>query len=171
VHLTTMKSYVAPIVGEEGSVAWPSAKPLDTGALDMRAVPEPHRRVPANVPIESFAPSEEAFKQFVAERERLTLWSNQAFALYSEPGESREAFLDRCREEAERRIEEETERLEGTFRRRIDQVKERSERDVRDIDEKDQPPSNVAWGQATTWRRSRRSSAPGTASCRRSATS
>jgi D-glycero-alpha-D-manno-heptose-7-phosphate kinase len=147
VHLTTMKSYVAPIVGEEGTVSWPAAKPLDSSALDVRAVPEPHRRISASVPASALTPSEDAFKQFVAERERLTLWSNPGFGLYSEAGESREAFAARCREEAERRIEDETERLEGTFRRRMDQVKELSERDVRDIEERDQPPSNVAWGQ------------------------
>jgi len=145
VHLTTMKSYVAPIIGEEGNVAWRSARPFDAASLDMRAVPEPHRRITTKEP--TVSPSDEAFKQFVAETERLTLWSNQAFGLYSASGESREAFAERCREEAERRIEDETERLEGTFRRRIDQVKERSERDVRDIEERDQPPSNVAWGQ------------------------
>lgn len=143
VHLTTVKSYVVPIVGEEGNVSWPSAKALDTSSLDMRAVPEPHRRLTASVP--TLSPSDEAFKQYVAETERLTLWSNPTFGLYSEPGEPREAFRARCREEAERRIEEETERLEGTFRRRIDQVKERSERDEREVEIEDK--SNVAWGQ------------------------
>ncbi len=153
-HLTTMKSYVAPIEGAEGIVAWQSARPLDAASVDMRAVPEPHRRISTAVPAESLMQSEDAFRQFVAETEKMTIWSNPAFSLYSEPGESREAFAGRCREEAERRIEEETERLEGTFRRRIDQVRERSERDSREIDSKQESPNNdarqdvnVAWGQ------------------------
>jgi hypothetical protein len=110
-------------------------------------VPEPHRHITGNVPPEALAQAQDAFRQFIAETEKLAIWGNQTFGLYSAPGESREAFAARCREEAENRIEEETERLEGTFRRRIDQVKERSERDVRDIEERDQSPSNVAWGQ------------------------
>jgi D-glycero-alpha-D-manno-heptose-7-phosphate kinase len=144
VHLATVKSYVAPVVGEEGKVAWTSARPLDSTVLDVNAVPEPHRRLSGTVPPEALAQSQDAFRQFVAETERLAIWSNQAFAMYSTPGESRETFAEHCREEAERRIEDETERLEGTFRRRIDQVKERSERDSR---EEETESSNVAWGQ------------------------
>jgi len=144
VHLAAVKSYVAPIEGEDGVVNWTSARPLDTAVLDVRAVPEPHRHLAGNVPIETLAQSLDAFRQFVAERERLSIWGNTTFGMYSQPGESREAFAARCREEAEHRIEDETERLEGTFRRRLDQVKERSERDSR---EEETESTNVAWGQ------------------------
>ena len=144
VHLAAVKSYVAPIEGEGGVVNWTAARPLDTAMLDVRAVPEPHRRLAGNVPIETLAQSLDAFRQFVAERERLSIWGNTTFGMYSQPGESREAFAARCREEAEHRIEDETERLEGTFRRRLDQVKERSERDSR---EEETESTNVAWGQ------------------------
>ena len=60
-------------------------------------------------------------------------------------------------EEANRRLEDEQERLESTFRRRIDQLRERSEREQREIDDKTQEEGgrrdetqevNVAWGQA-----------------------
>jgi hypothetical protein len=75
--------------------------------------------------------------------------------MYSQQGESRKDFLTRCNEEAKHRIEKEQERLEGSFRRRIDQVKERSERDTRELDNDDTQPMeqrgqdvNVAWGQA-----------------------
>ena len=74
--------------------------------------------------------------------------------MYSAPGESREAFLARCIEEANRKLEDEAERLESTFRRRIDQVKEKSERDHRDLEDKNPRPAdgplenvNVPWGQ------------------------
>jgi hypothetical protein len=147
VHLAAVKSYVAPVEGDDGIVNWAAARPLDPAQLDMRAVPEQHRRLTGTVPPEALPQSQEAFRQFVAEREKLSIWSNQAFGMYSQPGESREAFAERCREEAERRIEDETERLEGTFRRRIDQVKERSERDSRAESEDDTLTPNVAWGQ------------------------
>ena len=73
----------------------------------------------------------------------------------SEPGESRESFLDRCLQIAKRRVEDESERLESTFRRRIDQLREKSEREDRDRDSdesqhNDMGPDgevNVAWGQ------------------------
>src|SRR5439155_4873070 len=97
---------------------------------------------------------EDAFRQFVAEREKLQLFHNAAFAIYSESHESRDAFQQRCLEEANRRLEDEAERLESTFRRRIDQVKERSERERRELESKDERPTDanvenvsVAWGQ------------------------
>ncbi|HWS71908.1 MAG TPA: hypothetical protein VN605_07320, partial [Thermoanaerobaculia bacterium] len=75
-------------------------------------------------------------------------------AIYSEPHETREAFLQRCLEEANRQLESERERLEGTFRRRIDQLKEKSDREQREIDSTEDSghgePSqdvNLAWGQ------------------------
>src|SRR2546430_9314039 len=111
----------------------------------FRSVPEPHRRISTAVPAEALTQSEEAFRQFVAETEKVTIWGNPGFGLYSEPGESRQAFALRCREEVEKRIEDETERLEGTFRRRMDQVKERSERDLGE-EESEQPSSNFPWG-------------------------
>jgi D-glycero-alpha-D-manno-heptose-7-phosphate kinase len=146
-HQTALKSYVAPIVGEEGNVVWTSARPIDPAALDMRAVPEPHRRIGGAVPAETLVQSQDAFRQYVAETEKLSIWCNPEFGLYSAAGESRETFAARCREEAEHRIEDETERLEGTFRRRIDQVKERSERDSREDESQEETASNVAWGQ------------------------
>ena len=83
------------------------------------------------------------------------MFANQAFSLFSQPNESREAFVERCVEEAKHRIEDDAERLEGTFRRRLDQVKERSVRDQREIDAKDEETGdqprqdvNLAWGQA-----------------------
>ena len=97
--------------------------------------------------------AEEAFRQFLASTEKLRLYHNGEFGIYSEPNESRDSFLARCREEARRRVDDEAERLEGTFRRRLDQVRERSERDQREIDKDDTVPKNMsnevnlAWGQ------------------------
>jgi D-glycero-alpha-D-manno-heptose-7-phosphate kinase len=157
-HLSIMRSYVAPINPADGSVAWQNARPLDPERLDIRAVPDPSHRTSASVSPEMLtqeaAQSEETFRQFLASTEKLRLFHNAEFGLYSEPQEPRDAFLARCMEEAKRRINDEAERLEGTFRRRLDQVKERSERDQREIDNDDTVPKdmskdvNVAWGQA-----------------------
>lgn len=156
-HLAISRSYVAPINPHDGSVAWHNARPLDPERLDIRAVPDPSHRTDASVSPEMLtqeaAQSEDTFRQFLASTEKMRLFHNAEFGLYSEPNEPRDSFLARCREEARRRADDEAERLEGTFRRRLDQVKERSERDQREIDNDDTVPKNMskevnlAWGQ------------------------
>jgi D-glycero-alpha-D-manno-heptose-7-phosphate kinase len=156
-HLSILRSYVAPINPADGTVAWQNARPLDPERLDIRAVPDPRHRTTVAVSPETLTheatQSEETFRQFVTSTEKLRLFHNAGFGLYSEPHESRESFLERCLEEAHRRLDDETERLEGTFRRRLDQVKERSERDQREIDNDETVPKdmskevNLAWGQ------------------------
>jgi hypothetical protein len=103
------------------------------------------------------ARSDEAFRQFLSEKERLQIFHNPTFGLWSEHNETRAAFVQRCIEEANRRIEDQAERLESTFRRRIDQLKQRSEREEREMDQQEENTGirdesrqdlNVAWGQA-----------------------
>ena len=93
--------------------------------------------------VQAAAQAEEGFKQFVAEREKLQIYHNAAFALFSQPHETRSAFVQRCFEEANRRLEDEAERLESTFRRRIDQVKERSQRDFREMEANEERPAEA----------------------------
>jgi GHMP kinase-like protein len=158
-HQTLLRAYAVPIDVNETSVTWSDAKPVNPEHLEMHAEPDPNRRISPKIPFtgltQAAAQAQDAFKQFVAEHEKLQLFQNPAFAIFSEPHESREAFLARCIAEANRRLEEETDRLESTFRRRIDQVREKSERDTRELESKEPHPSdaplkdvNVAWGQA-----------------------
>jgi D-glycero-alpha-D-manno-heptose-7-phosphate kinase len=153
------RSYVAKILSSDGSVDWHDARLMNADTLDLRAVPDPERSIhdalTPEVLMQAAGPAEEAFRQFLIESERLHLFHNPAFDLWSQPGEERGAFVQRCREEATRRIEDESERLESTFRRRIDQVKERSQRDSRELDANEETPHdergggdvNLAWGQ------------------------
>ena len=204
VHVDIVKSFVAPMHVSDGTVRWTEARTIDPEKLDIRAVPDPNHHVDDTLKPEALMQgalqSEDAFRQYVAGTAKLTIFHNPEFALYSQQGESRQAFLTRCNEEAKRRIDEEQERLEGTFRRRIDQVKERSERDQRELDANDEAPPASAVRTSTSpgvrpsttspaasprhWRRRRtrsaktitsprsaRSSAPGTKSSRSSATS
>src|SRR5262249_53704423 len=153
-----VRTYAALIDVAEGTVLWSDAKQISPESLKMHAEPDPDRRISPKTSFDAVAQaalqSQDAFKAFVADREKLQLFQNAAFGMYSEPGDPREAFLRRCGEEANRQLEDQTERLESTFRRRIDQVKERSERDRREIEAKIERPSdipadnvNVAWGQ------------------------
>ncbi|HJT16688.1 MAG TPA: hypothetical protein VJ853_04845, partial [Thermoanaerobaculia bacterium] len=127
VHLTLVRSYAVPIDVNESSVTWSDAKPVNPEHLEMHAEPDPNRRISSKISFsgltQAAAQAQDTFKQFVAEHEKLQLFHNPAFAIYSEPHETREAFVARCIAEANRRLEEETDRLESTFRRRIDQVK------------------------------------------------
>ena len=159
VHETIVRSYAAPVDVKDGAINWSEARIINTAKLDLRTVPDVKRKFIAQISPEllslSAAQADDAFRQHVAETETLRIFSNPPFTMYSQPHESRDAFLARCLEEANRRVETEAERLESTFRRRLDQVKERSERDSRQLESKDTSPQtertqdvNVAWGQA-----------------------
>jgi D-glycero-alpha-D-manno-heptose-7-phosphate kinase len=160
-HSSSVRSYVAPIEARDGAVMWHHASRIDPETLDIRAVPDPaHRMDTAIAPevlAQTAARSDEAFRQFLSEKERLQIFHNPTFGLWSEHNETRAAFVQRCIEEANRRIEDQAERLESTFRRRIDQLKQRSEREEREMDQQEENTGirdesrqdlNVAWGQA-----------------------
>jgi len=160
VRHSVVRSYIAPVATNDGTVLWQQASQIDADKLDIRAVPDADRKTAIEFASDDLTQiataSEEAFKQFVGETEVLRIYHNAGFALYSEADETKASFLDRCFDEANRRLDDETERLESTFRRRLDQVKERSQRDQREIDAKEEnEPSeirntevNVNWGQA-----------------------
>src|SRR5258708_37810466 len=127
----------------DGTVRWAEARTVEPEKLDIRAVPDPNHHVDDELKPEMLMQgallSEDAFRDYVSGTAKLTLLHNPEFALYSQQDEGRSAFLKRCAEEAKLRIELQQEKLESTFRRRIDQVKELSERDQRERDASDEP--------------------------------
>jgi len=157
-HHSVVRSYVAPIEDIDGRVLWQLARPVDLNRLDLRVIADPERKVNSSIrpetALESAIESEDSFRTFLVENERLRIFHNPTFALYSDANESREAFRERLTEEANRRVSERTESLESTFRRRIDQLREKSEREQRDRVKPEESRSdeaahdvNVAWGQ------------------------
>lgn len=157
-HHSVVHSYVAPVEDIDGRVLWQMARPVDLKRLDLRVIADPERRVNSSVRPETVLQqareSEESFRTFLVENQRLHIFHNGTFGLFSEFSESREAFVDRCMDEANRLLSEKIESLESTFRRRIDQLRERSEREERVRETGDQTSSekaandvNVAWGQ------------------------
>jgi D-glycero-alpha-D-manno-heptose-7-phosphate kinase len=158
IHHQTVRSYIAPIGLNDGRVHWHQASLIDSEKLDIRAVPDPSRNVdgafPPEVLAQNAAQGEEGFKQFLEQNERLQIFHNPSFGFWSEPAETRESFIERCMEEANRQVEDQQERLESTFRRRFDQLRERSEREQRSLEENEQATDrekqeiNVNWGQA-----------------------
>jgi D-glycero-alpha-D-manno-heptose-7-phosphate kinase len=159
IHHQTVRTYIAPIAAHDGRVLWHQASLIDPEKLDIRAVPDPERQLEIGISpealVQNASQGEEGFKQFLEQSERLLIFHNPTFGLFSEPAEPRNAFIERCLEAANRELEDEQERLESTFRRRIDQLRERSEREQREIDDSDDASRpdknqevNVAWGQA-----------------------
>jgi len=157
-HHGVVRSYVVPIEDIDGRVLWHMARPVDLNRLDLRVIADPERKVNSSIraetALESAMESEDSFRTFLVENERLRIFHNSTFALYSDANESRDAFRERLTEETKRRVSERTEALESTFRRRIDQLREKSEREQRDRVKADESPSdqaaqdvNVAWGQ------------------------
>lgn len=156
-HLQSVRSYLAPVTPADGHVLWHQASQIEAEKLDIRAVPDPARGVEIGVTPETLvrnaAQAQDGFKQFLEQNARLLIFHNPNFGIYSEPAETREAFIERCLEEANRQLEDQQERLESTFRRRIDQLRERSEREQRELDDdetrtrSEQKEVNVAWGQ------------------------
>jgi D-glycero-alpha-D-manno-heptose-7-phosphate kinase len=158
IHHQTVRSYIAPIGRNDGRVHWHQASLIDSEKLDIRAVPDPSRNVDSVIAPETLAQNaaqgEEGFKQFLEQNERLQIFHNPAFGFWSEPAETRQSFIERCMEEANRQVEDQQERLESTFRRRFDQLRERSEREQRvledddDATDREKQEINVNWGQA-----------------------
>ncbi|MDQ3283378.1 MAG: hypothetical protein M3Q69_18415 [Acidobacteriota bacterium] len=157
-HHQTTRSYIAPLVPADGRVMWHQASLIDQEKLDIRAVPAATRANEATISPDALAQTaangEDGFRQFLEQNERLHIFHNAGFGIYSEPTETRQSFIERCMEAANRQLEDEQERLEHTFRRRIDQLRERSEREQREIEKNEDTirsegqEVNVAWGQA-----------------------
>ncbi|MGZ8867367.1 MAG: GHMP family kinase ATP-binding protein [Thermoanaerobaculia bacterium] len=157
-HHVVTRAFLAPVAEGDAGVLWHKGRPIEAEKLDLRAVPDPERKIDRSMPAEKLQQevvrAQESYRQFLEESERLRVFHNATFGMYSEPNETREAFLARCMEEAQRRLGTEAERLESTFRRRMDQLRERSEREDRAIENREeadrdesQPGVNVAWGQ------------------------
>ncbi len=78
---------------------------------------------------------ERAFRDWVYQNAKVTIWVNEALDLASNPGESKEAFLKRARREARFRAQEETKKLEKKYQRRIASLQRRLERERRELAE------------------------------------
>jgi D-glycero-alpha-D-manno-heptose-7-phosphate kinase len=156
-HHQTVRSYIAPIAANDGRVLWNQASLIDADKLEIHAVPDPERQLEIGISpealVQNASQGEDGFKQFLEQNSRMLIFHNPTFGLFSDPAEPRDAFITRCLEAANRELEDEQERLESTFRRRIDQLRERSEREQRELDDSEDATRaekqevNVAWGQ------------------------
>lgn len=150
--VTRTRTVVAPIDTAAADVEWGSSLDLNEDQLELENAP-PGKA--GDLP-DLGARAIEPLLENLLERERLMVLYNPSLELYSEAGESRQHFLERCREVATSTVENQSDRLESTFRRRIDQMRERSERDQREreaFNEQEESPIQtpdvaISWGQA-----------------------
>ncbi|MHB0969654.1 MAG: GHMP family kinase ATP-binding protein [Thermoanaerobaculia bacterium] len=157
IYATVSRAFVARIDVHGETVDWHGAFAVDPEQLTLAAAPDAARPIASRVETDTFiataADAERTFREFLCENEKLRLFHNSAIGLYSEPEETRDAFVERCVEVALHSMETERERLESTFRRRIDQMRERSEREQREADAREEDPDMkqsevaIAWGQ------------------------
>lgn len=158
VHLRRNRTMVAPLDIEAERVDWTGAVEIDPETLELVAAPEASASIPPlerTVITKVDGEGRETLLESLLQTERLSIFHNAALQLYGQPGESREEFLSRCRELALRTIEDESHRLESTYRRRIDQMKERSQRDQRERESQEEmEPTEIrrtdvaiSWGQ------------------------
>ncbi len=114
---------------------------IDYDDRDLRPdAPDGAHYVLGDAPITSAAywrDAERALKEAVYRDERLTVLRNPDLSLYSRPGEGRDAFLSRCRAEAERRADEEAAALRDRYEKRVDRLRDalaRAESRVRELE-------------------------------------
>ncbi len=153
---TVHRNIAAPMDLEAGRIEWDKLRndvreDLDLSPSSQEESPPDSRSVEtARVAAEE---GREHLHQTLLENEVLVLFFNRDLDLYSRPDESRESFRETCREEFDRRMREQVEKLDGSYRRRLDQIRERfqkllrdeSEASSHDLEEPDD--SGIPWGQ------------------------
>jgi hypothetical protein len=82
-----------------------------------------------------FRSAETAIKNHLYQNLRVTILKNPALKLYSRVGESKEAFLQRCDREAERRADEDAAKLRGKYAAKLKRVEAGMAAAERRIDE------------------------------------
>lgn len=158
IHQTVTRSLLAPVDLQDGMPKWQEAVAVAADSLDFRHAPEQGRESieprDRSLLLKTTVAGEELLRRTLLDTESMTLWFNPAFEIFSSPGETREEFIRRCLEQAERGLEGESARLEKTYRRRIDQLREKSDRERRDSRDKSEGVHDlknnevgIAWGQ------------------------
>jgi len=155
VHDSTRFTMAVPI--DEGRPAWEKAGVISLDDLERRSeLPEDESldTRQREIAAAAVARAEDEIVEVIRERARLVVSNNIDLDLLALPGELPGDFLQRCHDEADRRFEDERQKLEATFRRRVDQVRERFELEFREIAERRAEEEGIeieepaiAWGQ------------------------
>lgn len=126
---TIQEHWLIPL-GGDGSPDWERAEQLDHPP-ELLSQPGPGAAFPEAAPAGMEAALRSADRDFVVWRARrpITVLANQELDVVREPGESREAFLERCLQLADRADESREQRVRAKFEKRIATVTRRLERE------------------------------------------
>lgn len=138
IHHTVVRTVAVPISAPTLSLVWSQAMMIESDRLEITR--ERSREIAPDFRDgealrRAIEDGREELKSFLLERERLPLLHNRELGIYSKPKETRNELLDRCLELSRNVAEQEADCLESTFRRKLDQVRERFEKEQRQIDE------------------------------------
>jgi hypothetical protein len=85
--------------------------------------------------IKSLSSLEKEFEDYLYYNSSMALWYNPHLKLYSELGESEEAFRRRCRKEAEKARDEEVEKLRDQYEAKLGRLKDQLAREERELEQ------------------------------------
>ena len=123
----------------EGLVRWEdhAHEPFDESVLSGRPAPDARwEELPGELAdSRKLAKLARDFKDWVYRSTSARVWHNPHLKLYGGPELSREAFMERCRKEAEWKAREEVEKLRKKYERRIASLKKKLEREQRELAE------------------------------------
>ncbi|WP_287417408.1 DUF87 domain-containing protein [Oceanithermus sp.] len=123
----------------EGLVRWEdhAREPFDEGVLAGRPAPDARwEELPAELAAaRGLAKLARDFKEAVYRTASAEVWHNPHLKLYGGPELSREAFLARCRKEAEWKAREEAEKQRRKYERRVAALKKKLDRELRELAE------------------------------------
>jgi hypothetical protein len=131
-------AYLLPVEGEGYVVDWSAGKVhMEAGDLDR----QPERDAFfAELPSDLGASKrhtalKDEFSDYLYYNSSVMLRYNPHLKLYSEMGESEEAFQRRCRKGAEKARDAEAKTLAAKYKRELDRLEDRLEREERELDE------------------------------------
>ena len=119
----------------DGHLGWDASETL-AARPELLPKPPPPARFPAVAPADLDASLRAVERDFVAWRARRAtpILANEALGVVAEPGESREAFVARCLEVADRADDRDQERARARFEKRIDTLRRRVDRERDELD-------------------------------------
>jgi hypothetical protein len=121
--------------GATGELDWEQARALEESP-DLVDEPQPGTRFPAVAPSRLQASLAKAASAYISWRARrpVMVLASPGLKLVAEPGEGRDAFIERCLDAADRADDSRQERVRARFEKRIETLKRRLEREQDELD-------------------------------------
>jgi DNA helicase HerA-like ATPase len=131
-------AYLLPVEGEGYVVQWDQARvEIDVGELDRQ--PERgalYAELPSDLGASKhYTELESEFSDHLYYNSSVTLQYNPHLDLYSEMGESREAFQRRCRKGGEQARDAEAKKVAAKYEQELDRLEDKLKREERELDE------------------------------------